>query len=82
MTKGIVLILIGVVQTVWMTWAIRTDAAANRISVIEAAILKIGNAEPLPKSRLGLAFDRLLQWVGLIFGLLIFALGLLFVWVE
>ena len=78
MITGIVLLGLGIIQIIWMVWAIRTDAASNRVSLIEAAILKAGDAEPLPKSRLGLALDRILLWLGLLLGSAMSAVGLIF----
>ena len=82
MTVAIILLVVGAIQTVWMIWAIRADAAATHLSLIEAAVLKAGGAEPLPKSKLALAFDRLLLWVGLVLGLFFLAVGLFLIFAE
>ena len=79
---GILLLAFGVVLSAWTVKAIRSDWASTRINVIEAAILKIGDAEPLPKSRLGVAWDRLQTWMCLGLGLAMIGLGLVFLFVE
>jgi hypothetical protein len=75
---GFVALAIGLLQTVWTIWAIKTDAPATYLSLIEAAILKVTKTEPLPKSRVGLAFDRFMLWIGLILGLVFISIGVLF----
>jgi hypothetical protein len=80
--KGLVLVILGALQIAWMIWAIRTDAASTKVSIVEAAILKVADAEPLPKSRAGIAFDRLQIWMGLALGVVIFGLGILVLSVE
>ena len=78
MTTGIVLLALGLLFVALAIKSIRSDWASTRISVIEAAILKVGEAEPLPKSRVGIAWDRFQAWMGLVFGLAMVGLGLVF----
>ena len=82
MTTGIILLALSIGQIAWMVWAIRSNTAETHISLVEAAILKVGNAEPLPKSRLGIIFDKIQLWAGLVLGIVMAGLGLLFIFVE
>jgi hypothetical protein len=82
MTLGLVFFFGGLLQTIYALWAIRADAAKNHISLIEAAALKITDSEPLPQSRLGLAFDRVAQWAVLLMGIIFLAIGSLILGVE
>jgi hypothetical protein len=79
---GIIFLAVGLIQSAWAVWAIRTDASNDHISLIETGILKATKTEPLPKSRIGLAFDRVLAWVILLLGLCFTVTGLLILSLE
>ncbi|MBA3512710.1 hypothetical protein [Sphingomonas sp.] len=82
MTLALILFVGGLLQTTYAVWAIRTDDAKKNINLIEAAVHKVAGSEPLPKSRLGLAFDRSMEWAVLLLGLVFLAFGSLLLWAE
>ena len=61
------------------TYGLRTRAYENGISPIEAAILKTTGAEPLPLTEGDRAWGRATAWASVIFGSIIFLLGLFLV---
>ena len=57
MLKGVIFLLMGVGMT-WLAVLNSRPRREERISLIEAAILRTTGAEPLPLTK----FDRALQW--------------------
>ena len=82
MTLGLILLIGGLLQSAWAVWAIKTDASKDHVSLIEGAILKITGSDPLPKSRIGLAFDHVMEWIAVLFGLVFLGAGSLILLAE
>jgi hypothetical protein len=82
MTLGLILLVGGLLQSAWAAWAIRTDASKDHVSLIEGAILKLTESDPSPGSRVGLAFDRVMEWIALLFGLVFLVAGFLILLAE
>jgi hypothetical protein len=78
--KGIGVMGVGLLF-VWLGllgWKSRRE---ERMNLVEAAILKVGNAEPLPRDRWDRMFAYLQPILMLIFGPLMILLGLLLIFV-
>jgi hypothetical protein len=81
MTIGFVLLILGAIQTVWMIWRIR-KYDPNRVSVLETALHDIARTQMRPKTRLGILIERSSYWCGLLMGLVLMGLGLIFANME
>ncbi len=80
MLKGIALLFVGA-SFIWAGVSAWKDRREQRIGVLEAAILKVGQAEPLPENR----WDRAMAYVQpvllLTFGPIMVFLGMVILFV-
>jgi hypothetical protein len=83
LTVGLILLVIGAIEIAWMVWRIRTyEPDANRTTVFEAVMHDVLRTTARPKSRFIMMIDRYSSWYGLLVGLLIVGLGLVFTLTE
>ena len=83
MRVGIVLAAWGALQSAWSVWRIRTHAPdKNRVSRIMLVMHDITRTQPRPRSKLASAIESYSYWYGLVCGLLIFTVGLAFIFPE
>ncbi|RHW18315.1 hypothetical protein D1610_07560 [Sphingomonas gilva] len=75
MLKFAIMAVVGALMLGLGIWSLRTRAYTDRISPIEAAILKTTGADPLPISAGDQAWGRAQAWLMVGFGSAILALG-------
>ena len=81
MTVGLVVLILGVAQTIWMVRCIRAYDP-NRVSTVKTVLHDIARTTMRPKTKLGIWIERYSNWAGLFMGLVMMILGLIFVNME
>lgn len=79
MKTFVIMAVVGVAMLALGIWSLRTRAYADRISPIEAVVLKTTSADPLPITARDQAWGRAQAWLMVGFGSIIFAFGGFFV---
>ena len=81
MTIGYILLGLGILNIIWTIYSIR-NYRPDRIGIIETALHDIVRTTPRPKTRLVIMVERSSHWVGLVMGLVIMTLGVIFIYSE
>ena len=81
MTIGWVLVAVGVVQIIWMIRGIRTYDP-DKISRIDFVLHDITRTSMRPKAKWEVLIERYSYWYGLVMGVIITAVGLIFANME
>ena len=84
MTIGYILLGLGILDTIWMIYSIR-NYSPERAGILDrfvTALHKVGRTTPRPKTKIELFIERSSYWFGLLMGLVMVSLGVIFVFSE